>query len=139
MLARALGVATMRLLTHNLLQCNKKGVKNGFPLKIRAEMIKVDETEFNKEFMVHMIQKLDWSALCGAVAEMRQAPSAPTIPDLPAKIDDEMQGDEAFLRALHFVLLDVHLEEGCLICPESGREFPVQRGIPDMLLHDDEV
>ena len=94
-LAQALGVATMRLLTHNLLQCNKKGVKNGFPLKIRAEMIKVDETEFKKEFIVHMIQKLDWSALCGAVAEMRQAPSAPTIPDLPAKIDDEMQGVRA--------------------------------------------
>merc|ERR1712216_353909 len=47
-------------------------------------------------------------------------PSAPTIPDLPAKIDDEMQGDEAFLRALHFVLLDVHLEEGCLIARSLG-------------------
>ena len=26
----------MRLITHNILKCNKKGVKNGFPLKIEV-------------------------------------------------------------------------------------------------------
>jgi hypothetical protein len=26
-----------------------------------------------------------------------------------------------------------------LVCPETGRKFPVNKGIPNMLLHEDEV
>lgn len=33
----------------------------------------------------------------------------------------------------------VGLEEGSLVCPESGRKFPVVRGIPNMLLNEDET
>lgn len=29
--------------------------------------------------------------------------------------------------------------EGSLICPETGRKFPVSKGIPNMLLNEDEV
>ena len=32
----------------------------------------------------------------------------------------------------------VKLEEGALICPESGRKFPVSKGIPNLLLTEDE-
>lgn len=35
--------ASMKLLTHNFLQCHIKGVKNGYPLKIEA--VKVDERD----------------------------------------------------------------------------------------------
>jgi multifunctional methyltransferase subunit TRM112 len=47
--------------------------------------------------------------------------------------------DEAFLRAFHHALLEVHLEEGALVCPETGRRFLVSKGIPNMLLNEDEV
>lgn len=30
----------MKLLTHNMLQCHIKGVKNGYPLKIEAEKVR---------------------------------------------------------------------------------------------------
>jgi multifunctional methyltransferase subunit TRM112 len=33
----------------------------------------------------------------------------------------------------------VEVVEGCLVCPESGREFPIKDGIPNMLLNEDEV
>lgn len=33
----------------------------------------------------------------------------------------------------------VCLEEGSLVCPETGRRFPVSKGIPNMLLNEDEV
>lgn len=36
-------------------------------------------------------------------------------------------------------LLQVEVMEGCLKCPESGREFPISRGIPNMLLNEDEA
>src|SRR6056297_983930 len=37
----------MRLITHNMLKSNVKGVINGFPLRIEAEKVEVKETEFN--------------------------------------------------------------------------------------------
>lgn len=33
----------------------------------------------------------------------------------------------------------VDVLEGTLQCPESGRLFPISRGIPNMLLNDDET
>jgi multifunctional methyltransferase subunit TRM112 len=33
----------------------------------------------------------------------------------------------------------VTLEEGALVCPETGRKFPVAKGIPNMLLTEEEV
>ena len=50
-----------------------------------------------------------------------------------------MRADEGFQRKVHHALLDIHVMEGALICPESGRSFPVTGGIPNMLLHEDEV
>ena len=44
-----------------------------------------------------------------------------------------------FLKVLHHVLLEIVVVEGQLICPESGRIFPISQGIPNMLLHEDEV
>ena len=40
---------------------------------------------------------------------------------LPESVSDDMLEDEGFLRNLHHVLLEVHVESGSLICPESGR------------------
>ena len=33
----------------------------------------------------------------------------------------------------------VHVVEGCLVCPKSGRRFLINNGIPNMLLHEDEI
>ena len=63
----------------------------------------------------------------------------------------------SLLSELHHLLFEVHVIEGFLICPESGnpkpissvaifmidiyagRKFPIHDGIPNMLLHEDEV
>lgn len=50
-----------------------------------------------------------------------------------------MLEDDTFLQAFHHALLEVTLEEGALICPETGRKFSVSKGIPNMLLTEDEV
>lgn len=49
----------------------------------------------------------------------------------------DLQDDE-FLQKFHHALLEVHLEEGALICPETGRRFAVNNGIPNLLLNEDE-
>mmetsp|Transcript_27347 Transcript_27347/g.43797 ORF Transcript_27347/g.43797 Transcript_27347/m.43797 type:complete len:135 (-) Transcript_27347:62-466(-) len=134
----------MRLLTHNLLQCNKKGVTNGFPLIIKAVELKYEESEYNKEFTAAMIPKIQYDALLKAVQWLREAPKGlpeglTELPALPVEMKEEHSSDDEFLRKLHVVLFDVHMMEGKLVCPESGREFPVEKGIPNMLLNDDEV
>ena len=59
---------------------------------------------------------------------------------LPEEVTEEMlQEDESFLKSFHHALLEVHLEEGALICPETGRRFKVDKGIPNLLLHEDEI
>ena len=59
--------------------------------------------------------------------------------DLPSELTESMATDETFLKKLHHILLEVRLIEGALVCPESGRKFPVKNSIPNMLLNEDEV
>ena len=50
-----------------------------------------------------------------------------------------MLEDDDFLRRFHHALLELVLQEGALICPETGRRFLVHKGIPNLLLNEDEV
>ena len=50
----------------------------------------------------------------------------------------ELASDDGFLRALYHVLMDVHLVNGMLTCPDTGREFPVTDGIVNMMLEEGE-
>ena len=58
---------------------------------------------------------------------------------LPETISETVQKDEEFLKVMHRVLLEYEIEEGDLICPETGRKFPISKGIPNMLLQETEV
>jgi multifunctional methyltransferase subunit TRM112 len=56
-----------------MLVCNVKGCgKDNFPLQIKGEPVK-EESEFNPEFIKHMIPKLDWNALVLACKDVRRA------------------------------------------------------------------
>ena len=54
-------------------------------------------------------------------------------------LSEESLQNEEILKKLHKVLLEVEIIEGELICPETGRKFPITNGIPNMLINDDEV
>ena len=55
----------MRLITHNMLKCNVKGVENGYPLEIQAE--EVEEVEGSIESVssrvVHVGEQLNTKKL----------------------------------------------------------------------------
>lgn len=38
-----------------------------------------------------------------------------------------------------FNYMQVEVIDGDLVCPETGRKFPINAGIPNMLLNEDEV
>mmetsp|Transcript_43441 Transcript_43441/g.100067 ORF Transcript_43441/g.100067 Transcript_43441/m.100067 type:complete len:144 (-) Transcript_43441:94-525(-) len=143
----------MKLFTHNLLQSNKKGVKNGYPLIVRPAQMKYEKSPYDKELVEAMMPKIEYWALMKAVQDVREFPPmakgevlpdgevlpAPGSPQLPSELTEELKQDETFLQRLHTLLFDIRLVEGKLVCPESGREYPVENGIPNFLLNDDEV
>lgn len=122
----------MRLLTHNMLSSNIKGVVNGFPLRIEVEKVVEKQVDFNPDFLKNMFSKIEWKPLVDASRTMGYA-------ELPVEAEASMLDSHDFLQRFHHALLELHLEEGALICPETGRRFPVNKGIPNLLLHEDEV
>jgi multifunctional methyltransferase subunit TRM112 len=127
----------MRLLTHNYLKSNVKGTENGFPLKIEATEVVVEESPMDTELLTNLLPKLEYSAIVSALEQVseKMETKPPQIPEsLP-----EGNIDTATLEALHHVLFDIHIIEGDLICPGTGRKFPVKQGIPNMILHEDEL
>nr|SVE76177.1 EOG090X0LTV [Daphnia hispanica] len=124
----------MKLLTHNILTSKcLKGVTVGYPLGIVAKEVKVNEVDFNPEFISRMIQKVDWPALCKAAENLGH------LDDLPLAVVDDYENNEEFLKKAHHVLMEIEVINGDLICPETGRKFPVTDGIPNMLANEDEV
>jgi len=127
-------ISKMKLLTHNMLTSKcLKGVTVGYPLEIIAKDVKVAEIEFNPEFISRMIPKLDWPALFKAAENIGHSN------DLPSALVEDYENNEEFLKKAHHVLLEVEVVNGELVCPETGRKFPVSDGIPNMLANEDEV
>lgn len=134
----------MRLFTHNMLMCTvaactqtaqrtTDGPKN-FPLRIEPApggLARV-ESEFSAEFIARLVPKLDWRALAATAAALGVA----TLPPAPPP---GFEGDEAFLRSVHALVMDVHVTEGALVCENCARRYPIVDSIPNMLLRDEEV
>ena len=122
----------MRLLTHNMLSSNIKGVTNGFPLLIQVEKVVERQVDLNPDFLKSMFSKIDWKALVEASRSIGYT-------ELPDEVEPSMLDSDDFLCRFHHALLKLHVKQGALICPETSRRFPVTKGIPNMLLHEDEV
>ncbi|PIO56483.1 hypothetical protein TELCIR_22117, partial [Teladorsagia circumcincta] len=73
----------MKLLTHNFLSSRfLKNVTNGYPLILRANQIANKEVEFNENFVLNMMPKLDYASLYNAAYSIGEAGNMPaTLPD----------------------------------------------------------
>lgn len=64
----------MRLITHNMLKCNVRGVIEGYPLIIEPETIQIDEASedtFDKDKLRIILKKVNWTAFKASVASLR--------------------------------------------------------------------
>lgn len=61
------------------------------------------------------------------------------VGELPQTLIEDFETNEDFLKKTHHILLEVEVINGDLQCPESGRKFPINDGIPNMLLNEDEI
>jgi len=83
-----------------MLMCNVKGcTKNNFPLKINATIVEKKQSDFNAEFVKHMLPRIDWSALLSACKDLSL--------DLPNEIPSDASENEEFLQILHNLIVDV--------------------------------
>lgn len=113
----------MKLITHNLLSSRFiKNVQSGYPLKLVVAQSEEVKSEYNNEFLQKMMPKIDYSVLRAAAQECGQ--------QLPESLDNP---SEDVLKLVHKALFDIEVITGTLICPESGKEFPIKEGIPNML------
>jgi len=84
-----------------------------------------------------MLSKLDYNALMTTTNLLRKQAVDIDIPTLPEKIPESI--DDETIACYHKVLFDIHVMHGHLVCPDTGRKFPVKDGIPNMILHEDEI
>lgn len=154
----------MRLITHNMLKSNIKGIEEGYPLKIVSESTEIIESEYNKGILVYlftlisilphylclffknslnkelvlkMLTKIHWRALLSAASDLDIHGDFESVNDIQSRSVESMP--EPILKEIHHLLFEVHVQEGKLKCPVSGRVFPIKDGIPNMLLLEDEV
>lgn len=116
----------MRILSHNSLKCPAKNVSVGFPLKLEVDELEVVETNCNPGFIKSLLPTLDWDAI-------NIAAHAIGLKGIPDKFDMNLMDDNDFVLAMHNLLLDIHIIKGYLVCPESGRRFPIENRIVDMM------
>ena len=112
----------------------RKGFEGAFPLKLIPTKVSREETKFDSALVINLLNKIDYKALLYAAGTVG-------VKNLPAELPKQISADshDGLLRTLHTVLLDIHVEEGTLVCPRSNREFPIKQGIPNMRLNEDEV
>ena len=99
----------------------------------QAKDVKVSEVDFNPEFIARVIPRLDWPVVVKAAKELGQGA------ELSEELGENYEKDQEFLKKAHHVLMEIEIINGDLVCPETGRRFPVSDGIPNMLLNEDEV
>lgn len=116
----------MRFLTHNSLRCHLKGLKTDEPFDIEIKDMDIEESECNIDFIKQLLPSLDWKGVIIAAKSIE-------LEGMPEVLDPNLAEDEAFLEMLHYLLLDVHVITGNLICTETGRKFPIEEGIPMLM------
>ena len=70
----------MKLLTHNMLQCHIKGVKDGYPFKIEAEKVEERPADYDPDFLRHIFPRIQWKALREAASSMGKRAAALASP-----------------------------------------------------------
>ena len=122
---------TMRLLTHNMVQCLKCA---HFPLRIHAASTSEISCPVKPAFLSRMMERVDWPAL-------RQAAEDLGITDLPEQAPTDLGSEEhaEVMNSLHHLLQEVVVVEGSLRCPSCSMEYSISDSIPNMILPETEV
>ncbi|TIB86972.1 hypothetical protein E3Q10_00577 [Wallemia mellicola] len=135
----------VRLITHNILTCAAKGcIDSGknYPLSFNnVQGIEIREQEFNDEFIKSFFHKLDYNVLKSTLQSVSKFAREKTFlsDKKPSLVTIRSNQSEEFLRSLHRVLLEMDVTQGELVCPNCQHKYPINEGIPNMLLAAHEI
>lgn len=115
-----------------MLASSVKGSSHGFPLIIESFVQEECEAAYHHEFLVNTLSVLHWPAFVAAAESLG-------IRDFPQSTPTSKKENDPFWKKFHHALLGIRVKEGYLVCPDSGRRFPILNGIPNMLLNEDEI
>ena len=125
----------MKLFTHNILMCNKKGCTiNNYPLKIIATKIINIPHEYNEETLIRFLQKIDWNGLKNACNDLNIQ-----LKFEPENLTEEQKKSKEFLDYLNNLLYEIVIQDGILKCNNCGKEYKIENGITNLILNDDEI
>ncbi|MBW0519216.1 hypothetical protein O181_058931 [Austropuccinia psidii MF-1] len=130
----------VRLITHNLIACNAKtcSAPKNFPLRFEnVQKVEIKEISINRDFIMGVLNKLDFNALLYASRALGDTSLPDSIP--LEQIQNPQQIPTETLEALHHTLLEIHVQDGDMVCPSCGHVFGIRDGIPNMLLAEHEI
>ncbi|CCI45193.1 unnamed protein product [Albugo candida] len=107
-------------------------------LKIMAsedDSVVIAETVYSKAFILHVMDSIDYKALCQATRDL----SHPDVPVLMEPLPSDWRDQDLLLRRIHRVIFDVNVVEGELVCSHCERSYPITNAVPNMMLEDDEL
>jgi multifunctional methyltransferase subunit TRM112 len=104
---------------------------DAFPLQYNNCELMQEEQEFQPEFLINILDRLDWQAVL-RVAHNFGNDSLPQA--LPENIDIEDEGTLALLKDLHTLLLETCITEGEMKCLGCEHIYYIKNSIPNFLL-----
>lgn len=124
----------MKFITSNFVRCAVKtcdSAPEAFPLRFSECQLAQEELEFNPDFVVHMLARLDWPAVRLVAADLGNTLLPPLKPE---NLDPIMEDDQAVLRELHTLLVETQIVEGSMTCAHCGHIYYIKNSIPNFLL-----
>ncbi|CCH61956.1 hypothetical protein TBLA_0F04230 [Henningerozyma blattae CBS 6284] len=127
----------MKFLTTNFLKCPVKTCdtsNDNFPLQYNGEkcqLIQDESIEFNPEFLLNILDRIDWAAIIIVARDLGNKSLPPTKPSFSPELSDD---DLIVLRDLHTLLLQTSIVDGEMKCKNCGHIYFIKNSIPNLLL-----
>lgn len=120
----------MKLLTTNFVKCAIKtcdSSTSSFPLKYSNCELQQIEQDFQPEFILNILDRVQWDALVKVLANLGNN----SLPQEKPNITIE---DVEFLKNLHQLLIETNILEGEMICENCNHIYYIKNSIPNFLL-----
>lgn len=122
----------MKFVTTNFVTCPVKSCRSSmssFPLKFSESKLVQKEFEYDQKFLLHLLKKLDWSAIHKVAVDLGNTEIPEFLPVLDENLDNS-----TFLKCLHTLLLETEITEAKMVCQSCQNVFYVKNSIPFFLL-----
>lgn len=131
----------MKFLTTNFLKCSVKSCdtsNDNFPLSYdgsKCELVQDATIEFNPEFLVNVLDRVDWPAVTRVAHELGNEQLPQEKPVFAVGVDGEFSEDQVrVLMDLHTLLMQTSIVEGEMRCRNCGHVYYIKNSIPNLLL-----